>query len=117
MKKPTYLEIQLEKYKHDPVCVTQRAMLAFVRQIVYLMEEQGITRSQLAVKSGLQPAQITRILGGEHNLTVQTIGRVMAALGTNFQFTLQPFDAKPKQPAARKKKPAAPGARAPRAAR
>lgn len=45
------------------------------------MEAEGVTRKELASRLRCSPSQVTRVLGGEANLTLETMARYCAALG------------------------------------
>lgn len=53
--------------------------LAF--KIRRLMADGGVTQSELARRMGVTPAQVSKILSGQENLSLKTIAKVEAALG------------------------------------
>ena len=55
-------------------------MEAAVQRILEILEEQGITKTQLAEKSGLALGTISRILNGKQELKANTISKIAEAL-------------------------------------
>lgn len=47
-----------------------------------IIHEQGISQKDLAALMNVSPQQINKILKGQENLTLETIGRLENALGT-----------------------------------
>lgn len=56
-------------------------MFKLASKILDFMEEKGMNRVQLAEKMGKQPSEISKILSGSHNVTVNTIFAIEEALG------------------------------------
>lgn len=54
------------------------------------MEELGMTKSQLAEKLGKTPSQVTRVLGGQANITLATMAEYDAALGIGLAIVARP---------------------------
>ena len=48
-----------------------------------VMNQKGITKSQLAKMTGHRPCEVTKWLGGDHNFTCRTIALISEVLGTN----------------------------------
>lgn len=44
------------------------------------MEQMGVNRAELAVKLNVKPPHVTKILSGEHNMTLRTLGAIAWAL-------------------------------------
>ena len=55
-------------------------MEAAVQRILEILEEQGITKTQLAEKSGLALGTISRILNGKQELKTETLSKIADAL-------------------------------------
>lgn len=87
-----YLKKQLEITRKTPTAVTHRALLDLTERIVERMESLNINRAELARRSGLAAAQITRVLSCEHNVTFQTLGRILTALEADLAFEVRPWD-------------------------
>ncbi len=52
----------------------------FVEDLARLMEEQGVTRAELARRMGTSRAYITKVLGGDANFTLLTMVKLAMAL-------------------------------------
>ena len=55
--------------------------LAWREEVIRVMDEIGMSRSTLSRRMGVSPASVTRMLGGEHNATLETMFRAAEALG------------------------------------
>jgi len=62
----------------------------FTENIVRRMKEADVTRSDLAEILGKKKPQITRLLRGDNNFTVQTMVEIADALGCNYRSHLEP---------------------------
>ncbi|MBR4917830.1 MAG: helix-turn-helix transcriptional regulator [Bacteroidales bacterium] len=56
---------------------------AIASRIDELMKKAGVSRTELARRTGKRPSEVTRWLGGGHNFTCSTITLISRALGTN----------------------------------
>lgn len=55
----------------------ERTILEITELICSVMDDEGITRSTLAERLGTSKANVTQMLDGQRNLTVQTISDVL----------------------------------------
>lgn len=55
-----------------------------------LMEQQGLSRTQLAERMGVSPAYITKILDGNPNLTIKSLLKLSDALGRELTIHFAP---------------------------
>ena len=78
--------------------------LMIVEELLRLMKEQGISRSELAKRMGVQPSRITSMMSGSNNFTIETLVRAGRAVGADIELHFVPM----KKPAAKTKKKAAP---------
>ncbi len=53
-----------------------------------LMQEQGVTRSELAKRIGKRRSFVTKVLSGDHNFTIRTLADMYWALGGVLHFEL-----------------------------
>lgn len=53
----------------------------FIEDVWRLMEEQKVSRAELARRLGTSRAYVTKLLGGNANFTLQTMAKVAMALG------------------------------------
>lgn len=56
---------------------------SIARRIDEVMKEKGINKKQLAELTHRRPSDVTRWLGGGHNLTCKTIALIQHALGAS----------------------------------
>lgn len=85
---PTYLEQMIQETCDTPEFITHEAVLDLIADILDVMDATGMTRSELADRAHLDPAQITRILGGDHNMTARTMGKLASAIGRRLKITM-----------------------------
>lgn len=65
----------------------QSAVIAY--QLKELRQNKQITQQQLAEMIGIDKTQISKIERGSRNLTIETIARVVHALGGTFSLNIQ----------------------------
>jgi transcriptional regulator with XRE-family HTH domain len=58
------------------------AILEFTIGLGRLMDEQGVSRAELARRLGTSRAYVTKLLGGNANFTLETMTKVAMALGS-----------------------------------
>jgi len=63
-----------------------------VNQLLGLMEEQGITRAELARRMEVQPSRVTSILSGTNNFTIDTLVRAGRAVGADIELHFVPMN-------------------------
>lgn len=76
-----------------------------VDELIGLMEDQGISRSELAKRMGVQPSRITSMMSGSNNFTIETLVRAGRAVGADIELHFVPRKnaaAKPARKTARK---------------
>lgn len=71
----------LEGVKTSPDYWHEGAVLEFTVDLLRRMEEQGISRAELARRMGTSRAYITRLLGGDANFTLMTMVKLSMAVG------------------------------------
>ena len=77
-----WLDQHIEQYEQDPDYVAEGLALHLVEEALRLMEEKGISRSELASQMGVSKAYITRLFNAPPNLTLRSIAHLALALGT-----------------------------------
>ncbi len=60
----------------------------FTEELCRLMEEQKVSRTELARRLGTSPAYVTKILRGNANFTLATMGKLARALGAEVRLRL-----------------------------
>ncbi|HEY6784050.1 MAG TPA: helix-turn-helix transcriptional regulator [Gemmatimonadales bacterium] len=63
-----------------------------VDEVSWYMRQHKVTRADLAQSMRVSPGRVSQILSGDENLTLRTLGSVLAALGATFTFTVRPID-------------------------
>lgn len=58
-----------------------------------LMENNNVSRAELARRVGVKPPYVTRILRGQTNLTLKTVSEFFFALGRSVRVVDRPMDA------------------------
>lgn len=58
--------------------------------IADLMTKEGVSRSYLADRLGCHRSLISKVLGGSHNFTLQTLADISLAMGRGIHFTFGP---------------------------
>ena len=74
---------------HDAFHVSA-AKLRFTEDMLANMEKIRLSKSELAAKLGVKPAQISRLCSGRNNFTLETMVKIARALGCEFKSHLQP---------------------------
>lgn len=83
----------LDRYRDDPEYVLEGVVLDLTDQIAVAMQEQGVSRAELAERLGVSRAYITKVLGGSTNMTLRTLVRLALALGLVPEVSLVPLEA------------------------
>ena len=68
----------------------EKAVLQFTEEVLAQMEQQGLSRTELATRIGVSPPHITQILRGSTNFTLQSMVKISRALGCKLHTCLQP---------------------------
>ena len=71
------------------------------------MKEQGISRSELAKRMGVQPSRVTSMMTGSNNFTIETLVRAGRAVGADIELHFVPMKKPAAQPARKAAKKAA----------
>ena len=81
MSNETWLQSKLRDVAGRVGYEMERLMVGINEQIVERIQEQGLTRAELAQRMNVDKAQITRMLNGPHNMTLKTLVSAASALG------------------------------------
>lgn len=68
--------------------------LMFVEELLTLMKEQGINRTQLAKRMGVGSPRVTAMLNGSSNFTLETLVRAAQSVGATLEQVLVPAGCK-----------------------
>jgi transcriptional regulator with XRE-family HTH domain len=80
VKGKSFGEMFAEAERH-PEYWEEGAILEFTEALYIAMEEQGVTRAELARRLGTSQAYVTRVLSGNANFTLKTMSKLALALG------------------------------------
>jgi transcriptional regulator with XRE-family HTH domain len=108
-----------EEARQDPGFHKELAILRFTEELCRVMEEQGVSHTELARRIGSSQAYISRVLNGGANFTLASMTKLCMALGMELRMHLAPAEsstvwrdvharrpsAKAQQPSARKAAP------------
>ncbi len=64
----------------------------FIFAVEDKLDELGISRADLADKLGCSGNQISRILSGSENISLETVAKFSAVLGLDIHFTSEPAE-------------------------
>ena len=90
MKMNKWFKEKHEKFKDDPEYITEGILLELNEKVVLKMEELNISRTELARRLGKSKPFITKLLDGNHNLTVKTMVSMVLALECDLLLDLAP---------------------------
>jgi transcriptional regulator with XRE-family HTH domain len=68
----------------DSVLEQEHLLLDVTEMIIELMNVQGVTRSDLALRLGKTKGHVTQLLNGSRNLTLRTLSDIFVALDFRF---------------------------------
>jgi DNA-binding Xre family transcriptional regulator len=88
--------VVLTKEDKRGIIAEESAIIAFTEEVLRRMEEIHVSKTQLAEKLGIDPAAVSKLIGGENNFTLKTMVRIARALQSKLRFSLMP--AKQKAP-------------------
>ncbi len=77
-----WLNDLIEKFEDDPDFIAEGIAISLMEEACELMEDQGISRSKLAERMGVDRARVTRMFNAAPNLTLRSIAQLAVALGT-----------------------------------
>ena len=64
----------------DADFLAEQLKVSFLAGLTHRMEEQGVSKSELARRTGTTPAYITKIFSGPTNVSAQTMAKLAFAL-------------------------------------
>jgi transcriptional regulator with XRE-family HTH domain len=90
-KAPWYQDLT-ERLEKDPKYWVESMRFDFVEEIERMMEEQGVTRAELARRLDASPAYVTQLFRSMFNPTLLTLAKVALALDGRVSLHLHPKD-------------------------
>ena len=88
--KPTELQKLIAELPFDAASEAEFKGLMLVEELLVLMKERGINRTQLAERMGVGSPRVTAMLNGSSNFKLETLIRAANAVGATLQQTLVP---------------------------
>lgn len=85
----TFAELIERAQRHDEFWAEDIAG-DFTEELVRWMEEQKISRSELAARIGHRPSYVTKVLRGTANLTAASMAKLARAVGARVRVHLAP---------------------------
>ncbi len=77
----TWIQQDLEELREDPDFLTQGLLLEVNETICELMEDRGVNRAELARRLKWRRSAVTKMLQGNHNISIGRLMKVALALG------------------------------------
>jgi transcriptional regulator with XRE-family HTH domain len=87
------------------------AILEFTEALWARMEQEGVSRAELARRLGTSKAYVTKVLGGNANFTLHSLAKLALAVGGKIRVGIEPIAPVARKPRPSKVAPA--GAKAP----
>lgn len=100
MKAKSFADVYREAERHDDYWVAG-LVHDFTEALSRRMEEQGLSRAELARRLGTSQAYVTKVLRGNVNFTLATLVKLARAVGGEVRLTLCEPAARPTEHAAR----------------
>jgi DNA-binding Xre family transcriptional regulator len=70
--------------------VLEGAILSFTESVSKIMQEKGITKTDLATRLGCSAPYVTKIFRGNPNLTLQSLVKIAAAIDCDLKLEIEP---------------------------
>jgi transcriptional regulator with XRE-family HTH domain len=84
------LDARVDALMESSEVMFEDLVLDITGEMCALMDEQKVSRSELARRIGVKPPHVTRLLQGQDNFTLRTLTRIARALGSVVRCTLAP---------------------------
>ncbi|MCZ7555454.1 MAG: helix-turn-helix transcriptional regulator [Bacteroidia bacterium] len=88
MQQSNWFAQQFAKFEKDPEFHAGVLRLSFYEDVLRIMEEKGINRSELAARLGCSKAYITKLFSDSTNVTIQTMAKISFALDCELSITM-----------------------------
>ena len=76
-----WMRQEMEELREDPVFLTEDLLLEVNENICEMMEDQGVNRAELARRLKWRRSAVTKMLQGNHNISIGRLMKVALALG------------------------------------
>lgn len=84
-------EAQLRRDLQDPDYLQEWLILCFSEQILAVLAEEGLSRTDLAERLGVSRQYVTKLINRTPNLTLHSLAEIAAALGRQVTVRLEPL--------------------------
>ena len=85
---------QLKARSHDPALEPHYKLAGLIEEVSdrihELMEEQGVSKSELAARVGVSRARIGALLSGDQNMTLKTVAKLLDGLDCDLGLEIRP---------------------------
>jgi transcriptional regulator with XRE-family HTH domain len=92
IERDSWYEAQRKEFDNDPDYWAEALKLDFAEEVGRLMEEQKVSRAELARRLGTSPAYVTKILHWMANLTLVSMSKIALAFDSRVVVGLVPKD-------------------------
>ena len=93
MRRSELFEQFEREFADDPECLTDGLLLRVTEIIYVAMEDQGLSRRELAERADVSPRSLTEFFNASTNTSLLTIVRFAQALGLEVEIALRPKQA------------------------
>jgi transcriptional regulator with XRE-family HTH domain len=93
IERDSWYEAQRAEFDNDPDYWAEGLKLDFAEEVCRLMEEQKVSRAELARRLGTSPTYVTKILHWTANLTLTSMSKIALAFGSRVHLSLAPKNA------------------------
>jgi hypothetical protein len=93
MKSQEWFSQQLKEFENDPEYLAEKLRIDLIEEFLEIMEEDGVSRTELARRLGCSMACITKPLNGKENFTLLKLAQIGVALGRKVQMAFVPAEA------------------------
>lgn len=84
------------------------SIVEFTEALWARMEEEGVSRAELARRLGTSKAYVTKVLGGNANFTLYSMAKLALAVGGKVRIGIEPISPKGRKPRPQKVVPVVP---------
>ena len=88
---PWLIEFDTRDYEPDLDILEEAALAMAQATIQNAITRSGISRAELARRLNRSRSFVSRMLSGDHNLTIKTMARALAACGSEVRFGSEPL--------------------------
>ena len=71
----------------DHEFIAEKVKIDFALLLDKLMKSHNMTKAELAKSANKKPSYITRVMGGDCNLTIETMSEILAAMGEELEIS------------------------------